>query len=154
MSARILAPPLAGHVLGGPDTSFVIAEWSDPGGPSSHPRLIAPWHVHHKDDEAWYVLEGLLHIRCGEELHKAGAGSAVFVPRGTPHTYWNPGPNQTRYLLIMTPNIYQLIQEIHVATDRSPMALRALFQRHNSDLLDLPQVPLPEPGFERRPAIP
>src|SRR2546430_5557633 len=30
----------------------------------------------------------------------------------TPHTYWNPGPGPTRYLLIMTANIYQLIQDI------------------------------------------
>jgi len=40
-----------------------------------------------------------------------------------------------RYLLVMTSNVYALIQEIHAMTDRSPASLSALFQRHDSELL-------------------
>ena len=71
----------------------------------------------------------------GEDVVEAKAGSAVFVPRGTPHTYWNPGPGLVRYLLVMTSNVYTLIQEIHAMTDRSPAALSAVFQKHDSELL-------------------
>jgi mannose-6-phosphate isomerase-like protein (cupin superfamily) len=101
------------------------------------PRWIAPLHLHRSDDEAWYVLEGKLHVRVGGQVHEASAGSAVFVPRRTVHTYWNPGPGPVRYLLVMTSNIYSLIQEIHSMKDRSPAALRGVFGRYDSELLDI-----------------
>ena len=131
----MIAPSLAGKVIGSIGDSFVIAEWQDAGAPSGPPRWIAPLHLHHSDDEAWYVLEGVLRIRMGNDEVEAHAGSAVMVPRGTPHTYWNPGAGQVRYLLVMTPNIYGLIQEIHQMTERSPSALREVFNRHDSELL-------------------
>src|SRR5467141_773429 len=127
---------LGGRVIGSSNDAFVIAEWRDPGGPPGPPRLIAPPHLHHSDDEAWYVLEGALRVQVGKDEVEAGAGSSVFVSRGTPHTYWNPGPERVRYLLVMTSNIYRLIQEIHALAERSPAALRAVFTKHDSELLD------------------
>ena len=131
----ITAPPLAGNVLGSVNDSFVIAEWRDPGAAPGPPRWIAPLHLHHHDDEAWYVVEGTLGVKRGDDEVEARAGCAVLVPRGTPHTYWNASANLLRYLLIMTPRIHALIQAIHAAQDRSPAALKALFQRHDSELL-------------------
>jgi len=131
----ITAPSLAGNILGSPNDSFVVAEWRDPGAPSGPPRWIAPLHLHHDDDEAWYVVEGTLRVKRGDAEVEARPGSAVFVPRGTPHTYWNASPDPLRYLLIMTPNIYRLIQAIHAATDRSPATLQTLFRAHHSELL-------------------
>ena len=136
MSSPLVAPPLAGSVLGSVKDAFVVAEWRDPGGPVGPPRLIAPRHLHYRDDEAWYILEGTLRVQMGADEVEAGAGSAVFVPRGMPHTYWNPGPNPVRYLLVMTANIYSLIQAIHSMPERTPGALRAVFARHDSELLD------------------
>jgi mannose-6-phosphate isomerase-like protein (cupin superfamily) len=135
MSSPIIAPPLAGSVIGAVGGDFVIAEWKDAGGPPGPPRWIAPLHLHRKDDEVWYVLEGTLCVRVGNDVVEATAGSAVFVPRGTTHTYWNPGPGLVRYLLVMTSNIYSLIQDIHAMTERSPAALKAVFERHDSELL-------------------
>jgi len=136
MSSPHMAPLLAGGVLGTFDDAFVIAEWRDPGGPPGPPRYIAPLHLHRRDDEAWYVLEGTLRVRVGDQEVEAQTGSAVFVPRGTPHTYWNPGPGPLRYLLVMTANIHRLIQEIHGMKERTPAALRAVFARYDSELLD------------------
>ena len=135
MSSSTIAPLLAGRPLGSPANSFVIAEWRDPGAPTGPPRWIAPLHLHHNDDEAWYVLEGRLCVKVGEETVEAAAGAAILVPRGTPHTYWNPEPAPLRYLLIMTPRIHQLIQAIHAAQDRSPETMRALFRQYDSELL-------------------
>lgn len=137
MSSPFIASTLAGRVLGSEENSFVIAEWQDPGGTSSPPRLIAPFHVHHNDDEAWYVLEGALRIRLGTEEVEAPTGSAVFALRGTPHTYWNPGPGRVRYLLIMSPNIHKLIQSIHAMPDRNRAALEDVFQKYDSELLNV-----------------
>ena len=131
----LTAPALAGNLIGSVGASFVVAEWKDAGGPPGPPRWIAPLHLHRNDDEAWYVLEGALRVRVGEDVVEAQAGSAVFVPRGTAHTYWNPGPGLVRYLLVMTSNIYSMIQEIHAMTDRSPAALNAVFEKHDSEIL-------------------
>ncbi|MBV9181704.1 MAG: cupin domain-containing protein [Acidobacteria bacterium] len=135
MSSKIIASPLAGKTVGSLGQDFIIAEWQDAGAPPGPPRWIAPLHLHHKDDEAWYVLEGKLQVRVGDEIHEAGAGCAVFVPRGTAHTYWNPDPAPVRYLLIMTSNIYALVQGIHSLPERSAAALKTLFEKHDSVLL-------------------
>jgi len=121
--------------MGSIDTSFVVAEWQDAGGPAGPPRPIAPRHVHHGDDEAWYVVEGTLVVQVGNVEVQAGAGASVFVPRGTPHTYWNAGPGKLRYLLVMSANIYGLIQDIHTLPDRNIDALRAVFAKHDSALV-------------------
>jgi len=135
MNSPISAQPLAGRTLGTGKDSFVIAEWRDAGGPPGPPRFIAPLHLHRNDDEAWYVLEGTLSVRVDDRDVEAKAGEAVFAPRGTAHTYWNPGPGLLRYLLVMTPRIFELIEEIHATKERTPAALRAVFQKYDSELL-------------------
>ena len=135
MDSSTIAPPLAGQVLGSHNNSFVVAEWQDAGAPPGPPRWIAPKHVHHKDDEAWYVLEGVLGVLVGNKEVEAHAGAAVMAPRGTPHTYWNAGPGRLRYLLVMTANIHQLIQDIHGLKEKTPATLKEVFQKHDSELL-------------------
>jgi mannose-6-phosphate isomerase-like protein (cupin superfamily) len=78
------APSLTGGQLGGPHSDFVIVEWSDAG--ESGWDWIAPLHVHHADDEAWYVLDGVLRFRIGDEVFEAGSGSAVLASKGL-HTH-------------------------------------------------------------------
>ncbi|HXU47997.1 MAG TPA: cupin domain-containing protein [Candidatus Binatia bacterium] len=134
MASPISAPALLGKTIGSQNDGFIIAEWQD-AGVTNAARPIAPLHVHHHDDEAWYVLEGVLGVQVGDNKVEARTGSAVFIPRGTSHTYWNAGTGVLRYLLIMTSNIHQLIREIHPTTDRSPAAMRDIFRRHDSELL-------------------
>ena len=129
------ALPLAANGMGIPNGDFIVVEWQDPGSPPGPPSYIAPIHVHHEDDEAWYVLEGTLCVLCGDAVIEARAGAGVFVPKGTRHTYWNPSPEPLRYLLIMTPRIHQLIEAIHEMTDRTPEKMKALFAKFRSELL-------------------
>ena len=63
-----------------------------------------PLHVHAAEDEAWYVLEGDLRFRLGDELRGAPAGSFVFVPRGVPHCFQNVGDAPARILVLFTPS--------------------------------------------------
>jgi mannose-6-phosphate isomerase-like protein (cupin superfamily) len=110
--------------------SFVIADWTDPG---THPgRPIAGLHLHRSDDEAWFVLEGRLGFRVGDEEHDVAAGESILVERGTPHSYWNAAAEPARYLLVMTPRIHALIEALH-AGDRDDWA--AIFEEHDSELL-------------------
>lgn len=131
----MLISPLSGQTIGVPSGDFVIAEWTDPGCPADGPMPVAPIHLHRSCDEAWYVLEGRLVVLVGEEEVLAPAGSCVFVPKGTKHTYWNPDPTPTRYLLVMTSKTQQLIDAIHSAEDRSWSALKALFEDYDSELI-------------------
>src|SRR6201989_1206480 len=129
---------LAGGVLAPRGADLVLAEWRDPGGAPDPPRYIAPLHTHNTDDKAWYVLEGALRFRLGEDTLEATAGGAVTAPRGTPHTYWNPRPEPARYLLVMTARIHALIAAIHALEDRGPAAMKAVFEAHDSVLLGWP----------------
>jgi mannose-6-phosphate isomerase-like protein (cupin superfamily) len=61
-----------------------------------------PLHVHDREDECFYVLDGELSIRCGSEAFHAAAGSFVFLPRGRPHRFWAAG-RPARLLLIAVP---------------------------------------------------
>jgi mannose-6-phosphate isomerase-like protein (cupin superfamily) len=131
------AAALAGRLIAAPDAAIVLAEWTDPGG-ADPPRYIAPLHIHHEDDEAWYVVEGALVVRSGDADVHLPAGGAAIVPRGTPHTYWNPEPGPTRYLLVMTPRIRALIDALHALDDRTPEAVAAIFTAHRSEYLGWP----------------
>jgi mannose-6-phosphate isomerase-like protein (cupin superfamily) len=110
--------------------SFVIADWTDPGTHAGRP--IAGLHLHRSDDEAWVVLEGRLGFRVGDSECEVGGGESLLVPRGTPHTYWNALREPTRYLLVMTPRIHDLIEALHRG-DRSDYA--EIFVEHDSELL-------------------
>jgi quercetin dioxygenase-like cupin family protein len=59
-----------------------------------------PLHVHDREDECFYVLDGELSIRCGSDTHDALAGSFVFLPRGRPHRFW--AKDQPARLLLIT----------------------------------------------------
>jgi mannose-6-phosphate isomerase-like protein (cupin superfamily) len=126
------AAPLAGNAL--ESQSLVLVEWQDPGGSTDPPRYIAPLHVHHEDDEAWYVLEGTLAFRLDDEDVEAPAGSAVLARRGTVHTYWNPRPEPARYVLAMTPRIHALVAALH-AEGADP---HQVFSDHASTLIGWP----------------
>jgi mannose-6-phosphate isomerase-like protein (cupin superfamily) len=128
----MLAAPLAGNAL--ESESLVLVEWRDPGGITDPPRYIAPLHVHHEDDEAWYVLEGTLAFRLDDEDLEASAGAAVLARRGTVHTYWNPRPEPARYVLAMTPRIHALIAALH-AGGADP---QQVFSDHASTLIGWP----------------
>ena len=62
-----------------------------------------PPHVQHREDEAFYVLEGEFAFLHGEEILRAGAGSYLYVPKGTLHTHDNVGESTGRMLMIQTP---------------------------------------------------
>jgi quercetin dioxygenase-like cupin family protein len=85
----------------------VIEVTEPPGAPG-------PLHVHHREDETFYILEGDATFEVGgEELH-AGAGDTVFAPRGVPHRY-SVGDSGCRMLFIMTPGGFDdLVREMSV----------------------------------------
>jgi len=77
--------------------AFALIEASVPpgGGP--------PPHVHTREDEAFYLLDGVLEVTADGEEMLARAGDFVYLPRGTVHFFRNPSAAATRALIVASP---------------------------------------------------
>jgi mannose-6-phosphate isomerase-like protein (cupin superfamily) len=67
------------------------------------PGFSPPLHVHHREDESFWVLEGELTMRCGDQTFRAGPGAFVFLPREVPHTFVVESDTPARMLTLLTP---------------------------------------------------
>jgi DNA-binding CsgD family transcriptional regulator/mannose-6-phosphate isomerase-like protein (cupin superfamily) len=112
-------------------TTLAVQEWQ-----GSAPGEL---HLHRSHDIAWHVLEGSLHFRFADREVDAGAGSTVFIPAGTPHTY---GEGDARYLVIGHPQLFELFQELRNAragrphTDWGNGPDSDIYRRYDSELLE------------------
>jgi quercetin dioxygenase-like cupin family protein len=71
-----------------------------------------PPHVHRREDEAFFVLEGTLTVRVGDEVFPATPGSFVFCPRDLPHLL-TVESDEVRMLTLCTPGgVEQLFVEL------------------------------------------
>lgn len=62
-----------------------------------------PPHIHHREDEAFQLLEGSLTIQVGGNTITASAGDFAFLPRGIAHSFKNTGAGSARALVLTTP---------------------------------------------------
>jgi mannose-6-phosphate isomerase-like protein (cupin superfamily) len=113
-------PPVRMNTTG---RSFSVHEWRGSG-----PTLL---HVHHEDDEAWHVLEGHLRFRFADRAIDATAGATAFVPAGVAHTY---EAIEARYLIILTPRLVDMIDELKRTQDRTAQA--NVYRKHATELLE------------------
>jgi mannose-6-phosphate isomerase-like protein (cupin superfamily) len=110
-------------------TTLAIGDWTADGADHE----VAPLHVHHADDEAWHVVSGALRFRFAGRQVTALAGATVFVPAGTPHTFGNAGPGPSRFIIILSARLDELISELH-ASDLAEHP--EIYRRHQSELLE------------------
>ena len=61
-----------------------------------------PLHIHHKEDEAWYIVDGQMTFYVGDAVLEAGAGCFVFAPSGIAHTF-TVDVEPTRVLVFASP---------------------------------------------------
>jgi quercetin dioxygenase-like cupin family protein len=79
------------------EDAFSMCEvWNEPGGG-------IPPHIDHRDDEAFFVLEGTYECLLGDRTLTCGPGESFFAPRGTPHAIKNAGEGQARILIVQSP---------------------------------------------------
>jgi mannose-6-phosphate isomerase-like protein (cupin superfamily) len=67
------------------------------------PGFSPPLHVHHREDESFWVLEGEFTFLCGGNSVRALPGTYVFLPRGVPHSFVVEGDAPGRLLTMLTP---------------------------------------------------
>ena len=65
--------------------------------------LVAPLHLHEREDEYSYVLEGRMGALLGKDVVYAEPGDLVFKPRNQWHTFWNASDTTCRLLEIISP---------------------------------------------------
>jgi mannose-6-phosphate isomerase-like protein (cupin superfamily) len=96
---------LTGEQTGG---QMCIVEITEP------PGAEAPPHVHHREEEYFWVLEGSVRIEAGDTVVDAGPGDVVVGPRDVPHRY-SVGPQGCRMLFICTPAGFEgLVRDMSV----------------------------------------
>ena len=112
--------------------------------------FASPWHMHHAEDETFYVLAGEITFLCGDTRVVGGAGTFVYGPRGIPHGFRAAEREPARLLLMNTPAGFEqfvLALSAPALGDAPPPAgppdmemLIATAARFNIDILG----PLPE----------
>lgn len=121
------------------------------------PGREPPPHIHHEQDEAFYILEGAMTIMCGDRTWTAAAGSLVFLPKGIKHTFKIEGSTPVKTLVITSPaspsGFAAFVQEMGEPASRRTLPsetppdmekLRALGKKYHNEIL------LPTPAQEGR----
>ena len=110
------------------------------------PGFEGPLHVHHREDEGFWILEGDATIEIGDTTIEAHAGDYALGPRDIPHRY-TVGNAGCRMLFILTPGgMEDLIMELsEPATSRTlppppeeepdMKAIRAIAEKYGAELL-------------------
>ena len=113
--------------------AYCLVETSAPRGD------MPPLHVHHADDEAFYILEGRLTLFVGELTIDVPAGSCAFAPRDVPHTY-RVESDRARWLVTGSPAGFDaFVRDVAAAgSDVTPTELATISRRHGIELLGPP----------------
>jgi mannose-6-phosphate isomerase-like protein (cupin superfamily) len=100
--------------ISGGDTHGIYSVWEIQVDPNSGP----PLHKHSKEDEAFYVLEGIFSFSDGIEETKADKGQFIYLPRGKFHTFKNIDSMSGKLLVIINPPRFEgFFQEIGIPID-------------------------------------
>src|SRR3954453_18748684 len=102
--------------------------------PMSPHALAAPLHLHTREDEYSFVLEGRMGALLGDEVVEAGPGDLVFKPRNQCHTFWNAGDEPCRILEMISPpgfeQFFRELSDLGGAIKADPDELVALAARY------------------------
>lgn len=96
------------------------------------PGFAPPLHIHHGEDEAFYLLEGEASFTCGDQTVKARPGTFVFFPRDIPHWFRIEGNQPARLLQF-----------------NFPAGLENFFVEAGEEVEELNSPPARPPDFEK-----
>ena len=64
-------------------------------------------HVHHREEEWYYVLSGEFLFKAGGEPHTLRAGASIWLPRGIPHVWANTSASEAKLILVCQPGGFE-----------------------------------------------
>ena len=128
------------------DTVYVKLGVEETGGRYSFIEDVTPagagtpLHVHHREDEGFYILEGDYVFEVSGQRYDAHAGDFVFVPKDTPHRFLNIGQSAGTMLLTLEPGGLEIFfEELAAITGPpSPEILAPVFEKYGLELLGPP----------------
>jgi quercetin dioxygenase-like cupin family protein len=83
------------------------------------PGAATPLHVHTREAEAFYLLDGRLTYQAGEHLHHLVAGSFIYLPADIPHAFRVTGAVPARFLAVVAPGgLMDLYDEVGQPADQ------------------------------------
>jgi mannose-6-phosphate isomerase-like protein (cupin superfamily) len=106
--------------------------------PMSPRSLAAPLHLHTREDEYSFVLQGRMGALLGDEVVEAGPGDLVFKPRDQWHTFWNAGDEPCRILEIISPagfeRFFRELVDMGGVAEADPEAFAQLRERYGLEM--------------------
>ena len=106
--------------------------------PMSPRALAAPLHLHTREDEYSFVLEGRVGALLGEEVLVGSPGDLIFKPRNQWHTFWNAGDDPARLLEIIAPagfeRFFNELVDLGGVTSAEPQILAELYARYGLEM--------------------
>jgi quercetin dioxygenase-like cupin family protein len=100
------------------------------------PGIGPPLHVHARENESYYVLEGEFEFTCGDDVVRGGPGTFVHSPRGVPHCYCNVGATTGRMLFGFTPaGIEAFFAELGSQKELTPPLMIEIARKYGITLL-------------------
>jgi mannose-6-phosphate isomerase-like protein (cupin superfamily) len=122
-------------LIDGPDAGERLSVVEHPMSPRA---LAAPLHLHTREDEYSFVLEGRMGALLGDEVVEAGPGDLVFKPRNQWHTFWNAGDEPCRILEIISPagfeQFFRELSDMGGAINADPQQFAALNERYGLEM--------------------
>ena len=101
------------RVAGGAETGGLL----DASLVTQPPGIAPPLHVHTREAEAWYLLEGTLTYQAGDERVDLEPGGFIYLPQGLPHGFRTTGTAPVRYLALALPGgVLGLYDEVGTPT--------------------------------------
>jgi quercetin dioxygenase-like cupin family protein len=99
-----------------------------------------PPHVHSREDESWYVLDGAFDFQIGDESSMATAGWFGLGPRDVPHGIKAAGTGPAKMLMVVTPAGFErFFDELAELTAKPPLdfdRVRALFEKYGMQIIE------------------
>ena len=103
--------------------------------PAGH---MPPLHVHHDEDEGFYLLSGEVTLFMPGQQVTLRAGDYFLAPRGVPHAY-RVGDSPARWLIVSSPAGFErFVAEVGEGRVEDPAALAELAARHDIEILGPP----------------
>ena len=102
----------------------------------------APLHVHRREDEMFYVLEGDYEFQCGDRRFKGSGGATVHLPRDIPHAFKNAGTTTGKFLIFLVPGgMEKVFEEISLMPPGPPSIeeTNQITMKYGVEFLPLPK---------------
>jgi quercetin dioxygenase-like cupin family protein len=130
--------PLGGDItflVRGEQSNGALAAMEAVNAPGEGP----PLHVHNREDETAYILEGEFRWKLGDELSVTGPGSFVFIPRGLAHGWQVIGEQPGRMLFTFSPaGMEGFFDRLSSLEEFDPKAFRAAAAEYAMDVVGPP----------------